>query len=164
MSMTGLSIYTKGMDKYDYLEFLDSGNWTLFEDAFAEGTLKFHDYQWIIVEGKGEKAVRLFKDVTLLDPFKVTCKCCGQHYSIREYDSVFQATGYQRGCQYDKELEAYIEAQSDFPIVPYKPLEEFLKHSDVLIVYADGSTDRLIKERKDETGHFVKEGSHSFSA
>lgn len=126
------------------MEMLDSGTWTIFEDAYADGKLKFKDYEWIIVEGSEETALPLFMKMTKVDPKRVTCTCCGQHFSIREYDSVFQATGFQRSCQYDKELKSYVEQEDDFVIAHYKTLETFLEEDNVLIIFADGSTNKPI--------------------
>lgn len=136
------------MDQDQYMEFLDSGEWTLFEDAFAEATTKFHEYESIIVQGNLEKALPLFKAITKVDPYKITCQCCEQHFSIRDYDSVFQATGNYRNCNYDKELNCYVEAQGIYGI--FIPLEEFLKKENTLIIFEDGTTDKPIKVSKKE--------------
>lgn len=126
------------------VEILDTGNWTLFADAYADGKLKFKAFEWIIVEGKEEDALSLFMDITNVDPKKVTCTCCGQHYSIREFDSVFQATAFERGCCYDMTLECYVEEISDFPIIHYTTVEDFIDRDNVLIIFADGSMNKVI--------------------
>lgn len=126
------------------VEILDTGNWTLFSDAHAEGFLKFKDYEFIIIEGKEEEALSLFMNITNVDPKKVTCTCCGQHYSIREYDSVFQATAFERGCHYDNSLKCYVEEISDFPIIGYATIEDFIKRDNVLVIFADGTSNKVI--------------------
>ena len=126
------------------VDVLDSGVWTFFEDAYAEGNLKFKEFSWIIVQAEQEKAIEMFKAFTNVDPQRVTCTCCGQHYSIREHDSVFQATAFERSCRYDKELKCYVEAEDDFVVYGYKSLEEFLTQDNVLIIYADGSLSKSI--------------------
>lgn len=126
------------------VEILDTGNWTLFSDAYAEGFLKFKHYEFIIVEGKVEEALSMFIDMTNVDPKKVTCTCCGQHYSIREYDSVFQATAFERGCRYDNSLQCYVEEVSDFPIMEYATVENFINQDNVLVIFADGSSNKVI--------------------
>jgi len=126
------------------VEILDTGNWTLFADAYADGKLKFKSFEWIIVEGKEKDALALFMDITNVDPKKVTCTCCGQHYSIREHDSVFQATAFERGCRFDKTLECFVEEVSDFPIIHYTNVEDFIERDNVLIIFADGSMNKVI--------------------
>jgi hypothetical protein len=127
------------------MEDLDSGTWTIFEDAFADGKIKFKNFELIIVQASQEEAIPLFMKITNVDPKKVTCKCCGQHFSIREYDSVFQATGFLRGCKFDKKLGSYVEEEDDFSITRLTSMEEFLEKEEVLIIFADGTMSKNIQ-------------------
>lgn len=128
-------------------DLLDSGTWTQFQDDFAgDGKTKFFKYEFIIVEGREAKARDLFQEITNLDPNNVTCNCCGKHFMVKEFNSVYQATAPYRGCSYDSELEEFLEILAvNSTVNRHISLEEFLAKDSVLLVYADGKTNKLIR-------------------
>lgn len=137
----------KLMKNYEEIEErLDSGVWTLFKDMYADGYFQHKGIEFYLVEAREKDAIGMFMDETKCDPTRTTCKCCGQHFSILEYDSVFQATGSERNCRYDKELDLFIEEQDvSGSLLKYKSLKEFLSQQNVLIIFKDGSTDKHIE-------------------
>lgn len=127
--------------------------WTYFHDMMTAGFRKFHDYDQIFVQGTKDSATELFTKVTGLNPANESCDCdiCrGADYSVIEFQDLFQATGFERGCQYDLTLKAYLEKSGGFPAMPYMDLGEFLDKYNVLVIFSDGSTHQPIRIRKEE--------------
>ena len=73
---------------------------TRFMDMHSGGRLKT-PYTHIYIEEPLSEALKTFKDLFKRDPDNVTCKCCGEDFVYEEYESLEQATAYDRGCQWN---------------------------------------------------------------
>lgn len=75
-------------------------------DMHSGGSLK-EKQQYIFIEAPENEAKVIFYNRFGHNPERVSCTCCGEDYSISEYDSLEQATAYYRHCEY-----AYINKKS----------------------------------------------------
>ena len=73
---------------------------THFKDMHSGGRAKTR-YENIYIEASQSDAIDFFKSWFNRDPSRTTCSCCGQDFSIRSYNSLEQATGYDRNCVYE---------------------------------------------------------------
>ena len=96
-----------------------SGVWTHFMDMYSGGDCKLYPYEHIYIEAYKEHAVMIFEAEFKRDPNNITCRCCGEDYSIREYSSVERATSLGRK-QHRK---------------PNISLAEYMKRDDVLFLF-----------------------------
>jgi len=118
-------------------------------------------WEYIYIEAPKKDAVTIFYNMFGHNPNRVTCTCCGEDYSITESETLEQATGYERGCAYayfNKEgaeipqdeawiggkgmvdgcYSKYVERRDVTKYSKdYVTLEEYLKKSDVRVIYAD---------------------------
>lgn len=82
--------------------------WTCFMDTHSGGSLKL-EWQYIYIEAPLEEAIAFFQKHLGRDPTYVTCGCCGNDYAISEEgEDLAQATGHERGCEFDGEI--YLES------------------------------------------------------
>lgn len=82
--------------------------WTHFWDMHSGGHTKVvidgREVNHIFIEAPKREAMSVFKSRFGRDANHITCDCCGGDYSISEYDTLQQASAYQRNCAYvDKE-------------------------------------------------------------
>lgn len=137
--------------------------WTKFHDMHSGGGLKEGSYSYIYIEAPEEEAKIIFYNRFGHNPERVSCTCCGADYSISEYSSLAQASGYERNCRYLKtprdkdgrymnflpEIEEhyYLEEGEDPPEGfeaedsfswggGYVSLDEYVKRKDVLVIRA----------------------------
>jgi hypothetical protein len=68
---------------------------TKFMDMHSGGGRKL-EWEYIWIEGDEATARDLFEARFGRDPDNVTCSCCGQDYSVSEYDTLKAATSYER--------------------------------------------------------------------
>jgi hypothetical protein len=73
---------------------------TRFMDMHSGGFLKTPFTHIYIDEPLGE-AVKTFKDLFKQDPDAVACNCCGKNFSYDEYESLEEATAYDRGAEWN---------------------------------------------------------------
>jgi len=73
---------------------------TRFMDMHSGGSLKT-PYTHIYIDEPLGEAVRTFKELFKHDPDNITCKCCGEDFVYDEYDSLEEATAYDRGCEWE---------------------------------------------------------------
>lgn len=111
----------------------DIAKWTVFWDMSSGGSTKLKPYDMIYIQATEDNAIKIFEDIFDRDPYNVTCDCCGQDYSIDEYSSLEQATGYHRNCLYDSKLKGYAENLSN-GYGKYMTVEEYESKSNVLIL------------------------------
>lgn len=132
---------------------------TLFWDMHSGGGQK-EKWSKIYIEAPIEEAVKIFYNRFGHNPERVSCTCCGGDYSIEEFETLEQASGYHRGCRLayfknDKEIpesegfifrigkgkpkgvtSGYIEEPSDKNWnKKYQTMTEYVKNKDVLIIY-----------------------------
>ena len=92
--------------------------WTHFWDMHSGGGLKT-EWHHIFIEAPREEAERIFTERTGEDPDDVACTCCGSNFTIAEYETLEEATEFQRkGWRGDK----------------VTPLEEYVQQADVLVI------------------------------
>lgn len=97
--------------------------WTVFNDMHGGGHLKVESYERIYINTARDPAMAVFRDRFGQDPEKITCQCCGQDYSIREYDSLEAATKYHRsrGPLADQTIDT--------------TTDEYVERDDICIIY-----------------------------
>ena len=89
---------------------------TQFYDMHSGGSTKTK-YSKIYIEGIERQAREIFSKRFNLDPENVTCACCGEDFSVSEYDSIEEA------CYYDLHRGG-----------KQGSLDEYLKRDDVLFI------------------------------
>ena len=73
-----------------------SNKWTHFWDMHSGGGCKEAPYEHIFIEAPLEEAVRIFYNRFGHNPYRVSCTCCGEDYSVSEYDTLEEATEFER--------------------------------------------------------------------
>jgi hypothetical protein len=106
---------------------------TRFMDMSSGGGHK-EDWGYIYIQAPEDEACIIFYNRFGHNPHRVTCTCCGDDYSISESINLEQATGYDRGCEYEN--GGYVEKQATkYSYRKYIPLKEYLKSKDILVIY-----------------------------
>lgn len=67
--------------------------WTTFFDMFSGGEQKT-PYSYIFIEAPKETAIQVFETLFKIDPYNITCNCCGEDFAIYEDESLETATTY----------------------------------------------------------------------
>jgi hypothetical protein len=83
-----------------------TGKVTRFMDMHSGGKLKT-PFTHIYVDAPLDKALGIFKDTFQHDPDNVTCKCCGEDFVYEEYNSLEDATAYDRKAEWDDIKQRY---------------------------------------------------------
>ena len=108
---------------------------TRFMDMHSGGGAKIYrddvPQEYIYIEAPEKLGVTIFKELYDRNPDHVTCNCCGSDYSVCFDKDIVDATGYERGCDYDKLSDAYIEKPR---FGQYISLEEYLKKPNVTFI------------------------------
>ena len=73
--------------------------WTRFMDMHSGGGAK-EDFEFLLVELPEREAVVYFYNKFGHNPYRVTCTCCGEDYSVGEDETIQNITGFDRGCRY----------------------------------------------------------------
>jgi hypothetical protein len=107
--------------------------WTRFYDMNSGGGQKL-DWGVIFIEAPVDEAEALFVERFGRDPQHVTCDCCGSDYSICEYNTLAEATAFERGCDWDSAARRFIEQCP--PLGKYQTLDAYLQRADVCFVWA----------------------------
>jgi hypothetical protein len=131
--------------------------WTQFHDMHSGGGQK-EDFARLYIEAPEDEACRIFYAKFGHSPHRVTCTCCGEDYSVSEYDSLEQATAYDRNCRYAQRkikkpdgsytydgfyLESGQEAPKGYTVDdrfysrPTISLEEYLQQDNVRVIRED---------------------------
>ena len=131
---------------------------TRFMDMHSHGYAK-EPQEYILIEACEADAKIIFYNRFDHNPNCVTCTCCGEDYSIQEYDTLREATAYDRGCnsvEIDKTLREWVYVEEANPEQeswrPYVTLEDYLLRPSVLVIY-----DKDIKA-DDRIGEVPSEG------
>lgn len=74
--------------------------WTRFMDMHSGGSLK-EKSQYIYIEAPVEEAKVIFYNRFGHNPDRVTCTCCGEDYTYDDYETLRDATAWERRY-YDK--------------------------------------------------------------
>lgn len=101
------------------------------------------DWAKIYIEAPQKEAEIIFYNRFGHNPYRVTCTCCGEDYSMSESSTLEDATGYHRNCAWeDVDGETggghYIEKPDTRWNSRRKliSLEDYVKQDDVLVIYA----------------------------
>ena len=108
--------------------------WTQFMDMHSGGGQK-EPYEYIYIEAPEDEAVVVFYNRFGHNPERVTCTCCGDDYSITESPSLEEASAFNRGCAYDRELDRYVEKPAG-GYGSFRTVDEYMKDEDVLVIRA----------------------------
>ena len=112
--------------------------WTRFMDMHSGGKLKLKPHQYILMEAPQEEAEVIFQNRFGRNPYRVTCTCCGEDYSVGEHETLAEATAYDRNCRWDPTTQRYFEeGDPERTYGKYKPLEEYLKQPDVMVIRSE---------------------------
>lgn len=95
--------------------------WTQFHDMYSGGSCKQKPFDYIYIEAPEDVAREVFILHFGHDPDDVTCDCCGEDYAVEDYDTLEEATAYQRRG-YGK---------------PTESLEDYIARGDVLLIYEE---------------------------
>ncbi len=115
--------------------------WTKFWDMHSGGGLKEDPIQFIFIEAPADEAVVVFYNRFKHNPYRVTCSCCGEDYSVSCHETLLQASGFHRSCPMNKDGK-YISQNRNKNSVGslkktpqgYQTAGEFRKRKDVLII------------------------------
>jgi hypothetical protein len=100
-------------------EVLSKTIWVKFWDMHSGGKCKEPPYEKIYIEAEsGQQAAIVFYKRFGHSPYRITCTCCGEDYAISSNPSLNEITKFHR--------------RSSMKTIP---LEEYVKQSDVLIIY-----------------------------
>lgn len=96
--------------------------WTRFMDMHSGGRNKVADHEYLYIEAPRLKAVAIFSHRFGRNPYNTTCGCCGKDYSINEYETLEDATRYNRTPWPAKknpviELDAYLAKEGSTVLV-----------------------------------------------
>jgi hypothetical protein len=136
--------------------------WTLFWDMSSGGRQKL-DWHYIFIELPEKEALSFFALRFGRDPYNVTCDCCGQDYSVHQYPTLLQATGYHRGCRANN-LGYYVNRRdtNSFRGNHYKTEEEFFASGEAVKITKE-DVDQFMKEHKiDKLPEYEKYCEHDW--
>ena len=103
---------------------------TEFWDMHSGGGLKT-DYHYWYVEAAEPLARQVFTQITGRDPDNVTCHCCGQDYSVTEYETLEEATEFHR------RNSPYTRTPDGDWVYDTMSLAEYLLGDEAKVVYAN---------------------------
>lgn len=112
--------------------------WTHFHDMHSGGGLK-EKFSHIFIQAPEKEAKVIFYKRFGHNPERISCTCCGEDYAISEHQSLEQATGFERGCKFDNDANAYVEEPStdEWMSNVYITLDEYKARPDVLVISAN---------------------------
>ena len=133
--------------------------WTRFMDMHSGGRQKL-DWAFIYIEAKEDDAAKVFQHRFGRNPNNITCSCCGEDYSFseQENDTLQQASGFDRHCEYDNSARRYLEISNRWQkLIPFEEWLEDAKdeESDHLIIYASEIKPEELKGETPRRGHLV---------
>jgi len=112
-------------------------------DMHSGGSSKEYPHQYIYIEAPLDEAKIIFFNRFGHNPDRVSCTCCGPDYSIGESNTLEDATGYERNCEFNKEDTGYIEEERKgrYHSGKYITVSEYCLDESVLIIREDGISD-----------------------
>lgn len=105
--------------------------WTHFWDMHSGGGTK-ETYDQIFIEAPEDEAVSVFYSKFGHSPNRVSCTCCGEDYSISEYESLEAATAYHRNDYDGAQRYGYRKVET---------LEDYLSSGQALVISNDNIED-----------------------
>lgn len=128
--------------------------WTQFWDMHSGGSTKQDKFDKIYIEASEEEAKVIFENRFGHDPTDVACSCCGENYSISEYETLLRATAYERKADYenpDKPAKKWRSEEFEEMIT----LEDYLKSDHVLVVPKEDILDSERAMKRTQRGRWV---------
>jgi hypothetical protein len=113
--------------------------WTQFWDMHSGGGTK-EEWSQIYIEAPEEEAVSVFYSMFGHNPHRVSCTCCGPDYSISEYETLEEASAYDRG-------DTHYSSQ------PTISLEEYKTEEHVKIITKESFSKEDTKRNVPEEGY-----------
>ena len=110
--------------------------YTQFMDMYSGGGNKIDidgvpkEYIYIASSSE-EKAIEICEEKLYQDPYEVACDCCGENFSVSTYDSLKEATAYERNCKWVG--DGYSEEEGSYGRSMIS-LEDYLKRDSVLFI------------------------------
>lgn len=114
--------------------------WTQFWDMHSGGSLK-EKWAKIYIEAPEKEAMIIFYNRFGHNPYRISCTCCGEDYSISEEEDLAQITGYHRGCAYENKSGYLERASQKRSWASYITLEDYIKSDDVLVIFKEDIKD-----------------------
>ncbi len=121
-------------------------SWTHFYDMHSGGGTKEGNYEHILIEAPEDEAKVIFYNRFGHSPDRISCTCCGEDYSVSEYETIEEATAYHRGAEYKNGQDGPQQGVA-YSWQNYKSIEEYVARADVLVVRKE---EIKAKERKGE--------------
>ncbi len=106
---------------------------TQFMDMHSGGGTKERPYEYIYIEAPRQEAISVFYARFGHNPERVSCTCCGDDYSIEEFDTLEEATEYERkGYKGTGKttVSEYLQ-QDDILFIPAEVIDEGSRHRHV---------------------------------
>lgn len=122
--------------------------WTQFYDMSSGGGQKL-EWKKIFVEAPKGIAVKYFKQRFRRDPEHVTCRCCGEDFSLDSKPTLEELTGYDRNCEFDMTERRYVERPMGK--AQLIPLDIYMQKREYLFVPKSEVQELLRGEHEDET-------------
>lgn len=72
--------------------------WTRFNDMHSGGHQKL-EFAIYYINAPEKEAKIIFYNRFGRNPYRITCTCCGEDYCASEYDSLEEATAFDRNCK-----------------------------------------------------------------
>lgn len=114
--------------------------WTQFWDMHSGGGTKEGKFEKIYIEAPEDEAKIIFYNRFGHDPEDIGCSCCGENYSISEYETLARATAYERKANYENPDEPAKKWNSE-SLETMIALEDYIKSEWVLLVKAEDIKD-----------------------
>lgn len=114
--------------------------WTKFWDMHSGGGTKVGSYDTIYIQASEDEARRLFEERFGRSPDHVSCSCCGEDYSVSEYDTLAEATAFRRNAEIADDGSEVVSrytypGSNNKPRGRLIPLDEYLGQPDVLVLF-----------------------------
>lgn len=109
--------------------------WTQFMDMHSGGSQKA-SHSKILIEAPEDEARVIFFNRFGHNPERVSCTCCGEDYSINQYDTAEQATAFDRGCEYSDEKKCWVEEPATrLRFNRYRTMDEYRASGQALFIH-----------------------------
>jgi hypothetical protein len=121
---------------------------TRFMDMHSGGRTKEPPFEYIYIEAGEEEAKVIFYNRFGHSAERVTCTCCGEDYSVSEAVSLEIASGYDRGCKWDKATRNFD------PLTGNVSIGDYCSRPDVLVIRTNEIKDEERLGRVPEQGYY----------
>lgn len=113
----------------------DRLTWTQFWDMHSGGYTKT-DYDMIYIQAPEDEATKIFIEMFGQHPDTVGCRCCGENFSVSEYDDgLARASAFQRRVTVHDDGTETQDGMWSGPGSKSMKLTEYCEQDSVLVVY-----------------------------